>query len=110
MARQPADFFARQAPWLKCKKSEVGGVLMYAMVVGAVLALILIGLPMAIIGLFIMSIVDRMPLPERLSRRAGSEPKVAAPHLVPSSATPASAPNKLYASLLPSASSTHRDG
>ncbi len=83
---------------------------MYAMVVGAVLALILIGLPMAIIGLFIMSIVDRMPIPEHLSRRAGSELEVAAPHLVPSSATPTSAPNKLYASLLPSASSTHHHG
>jgi hypothetical protein len=81
---------------------------MYAMVVGAVLALILIGLPMAIMGLFIMSVVDRMPIPEHLSRRAGSEPKVAAPHLVPSSAaTPPSAPNKLYASLLPSASTHH---
>jgi hypothetical protein len=83
---------------------------MFAMVVGAVLALILIGLPMAIIGLFIMSIVDRTPIPEHLSRRAGSEPKVAALHLLPSSATPASAPNKLYASLLPSASLTHHDG
>jgi hypothetical protein len=80
---------------------------MFAMVVGAVLALILIGLPMAIMGLFIMSIVDRMPIPERLSRRTVSEPKVAAPHLVASSATPTGAPNKLYASLLPSASTQH---
>jgi hypothetical protein len=56
---------------------------MLAMIVGAVLALILIGLPTAIIGLFIMSIVDRMPIPEHLSRRAGSEPEAAAPHLIP---------------------------
>ena len=83
---------------------------MFAMVVGAVLALILIGLPMAIIGLFIMSIVDRMPIPEYLSPRAESGPKVAAPHLVPPTATTVSAPNKLYASLLPSASSTQHDG
>jgi hypothetical protein len=83
---------------------------MLAMIVGAVLALILIGLPTAIIGLFIMSIVDRMPIPEHLSR-PGSEPKIAAPHLILSSATPpASAPNKLYASLLPSAVSTHHRG
>ena len=53
---------------------------MFPMVVGAVLALILIGLPMAIMGLFIVSIVDRMPMSEHLSARARSEPKVAAPH------------------------------
>jgi hypothetical protein len=82
---------------------------MLAMIVGAVLALILIGLPTAIIGLFIMSIVDRMPIAEHLSR-PGSEPKVAAPRMIPFERNPAIAPNKLYASLLPSASSTHHRG
>jgi hypothetical protein len=78
---------------------------MFAMVVGAALALIFIGLPMAIIGLFIMSIVDRMSSSlEHFSGRAGSEPEVAAPHLTslaPSSAARARARNRLYAILLP---------
>jgi hypothetical protein len=79
---------------------------MFTMVVGAAVALVLIGLPLAIIGLFIMSILDRMrSSPEHLSRRARSEPGGPAPRLLTnsasSSAAPASARNRLYASLLP---------
>jgi len=66
---------------------------MFAMIVGSVLALIFIGLPLAIVGLFIVSILDRRnkkpvegykaskPVsPGHLFRRAGSEPEGAALH------------------------------
>jgi hypothetical protein len=81
---------------------------MYTMVIGAALAVIFIGPPTAIIGLFTMSIVDRMrSSPEHHSRRAGSEPEGAASgrliSLAPSTA-PARARNRLYASLLPPSS------
>jgi hypothetical protein len=42
---------------VEVQEKEVGGYCMFAMVVGAAVALILIGLPLAIIGLFIMSIL-----------------------------------------------------
>jgi hypothetical protein len=79
---------------------------MFAMVVGAAVALFLIGLPLAIIGLFIMSVLDRVrSSPEHRSRAAESEPGGTAPHLMISSArsnaAPASARNRPYASLLP---------
>ena len=81
---------------------------MYTMVIGAALAVIFIGLPTAIIGLFTMSIVDRMrSSPEDHSRRAGSEPEGAASRRLISlapSAAPARARNRLYASLLPPSS------
>jgi hypothetical protein len=80
-AIRPLSQAAVRAPFLLDKvpgrsaEKEVGGYCMFAMVVGAGVALILIGLPLAIIGLFIMSIVDRMrSSPEHLSGRAGSEP------------------------------------
>jgi hypothetical protein len=80
---------------------------MYTMVIGAALAVIFIGLPAAIIGLFIMSIVDRMRSSPEHSGRAGSEPEGAASRrlisLAPSVA-PARARNRLYASLLPRSS------
>jgi hypothetical protein len=81
---------------------------MYTMVIGAALAVIFIGLPAAIIGLFTMSIADPMrSSPEHHSRRAGSEPEGAASgrliSLAPSAA-PARARNRLYASLLPPSS------
>ena len=67
-------FLLDKVPGRSAEK-EVGGYCMFAMVVGAGVALVLIGLPLAIIGLFIMSIVDRMrSSPEHLSGRAGSEP------------------------------------
>jgi predicted lipid-binding transport protein (Tim44 family) len=50
--------FARRDAGLKWKKGEVGGI-MLAMLVGMLLALAFFGLPLAIIGLFIMSILDR---------------------------------------------------
>ncbi len=66
---------------------------MFATVVGAVLAFIFIGLPLAIIGLFIMSILDRRNKKTvegykeskligsgHLLRRAGSQLKGVAPH------------------------------
>jgi hypothetical protein len=73
---------------------------MFAMFVGAVVALILIGLPLAIIGLFIMSVLDRVrSSPEHLSSRAGPEPEATPRHLLtrstPSSAAPVSARNRL---------------
>jgi hypothetical protein len=43
---------------LKCKKSEVEEI-MLAMLVGMLLAFAFFGLPLAIIGLFAMSILDR---------------------------------------------------
>lgn len=57
---------------------------MFAMIVGSVPALIFIGLPVAIIGLFILSILDRRnkrPVEGyKALRRAGSESEGAAPH------------------------------
>ena len=97
------DFLLDKPPAPSARKVR-SGIHMFATIVGGALALVFIGLPLAIIGLFIQSLLERRnkrpAASEVKSKHIGSEHSLARPG-AESEAVPSHRPNTLTAGHLP---------
>ena len=101
---QPHTIFLLDKPPARSARKVKSGIHMFATIVGGALALVFIGLPLAIIGLFIQSLLERRnkrpAASEVKSKHIGSEHSLARPG-AESEAVPSHRANTLTAGHLP---------